>query len=380
MTDNLNPKGKEDTPEDGFETMGDNKLSKMLDRAFELVAQRSPEEEEDDIFPYYRYADPAYEYDMFYDTECEQAQVHNSTEMLELMKELEDKYRSEVKVEQIGQSLGLYVPENSIPIHALHMFATEEPERTAFFVAGHHPERSGPETVYLLAKRLLESYHKGNENVKDYRRNTHCVFVTHMNPDLYSPNHALPDMTPKEHSLYVDTAYSWSGRPRGSYDNVYIWDTNPEDPKHNSFPGTKERIQDNIDDIIDLYGPPHLVVDYHEWMADEYFLMECKPNSPIRPEDVFYIYAMLEQYFEVAEKSVLAQIGKSKECILRRREILNRMEFDTGNFTDYMAFKGAHAFVVEAPSWTSPYDLSQRVMGNLIATECMIARHCSNTD
>ena len=141
-------------------------IDRIFTKALETVKRNQGKKHIESSNPFYEYDNPAYNPGMFLETHCNQAKIHNYSEMEKLLKEFCNKYSSDAIVTSAGKSEGYGNPKNALDIWALQIPATEKPEQTGFFVAGHHPEFSGPETVYLIAERLLLSYHSGNENVK----------------------------------------------------------------------------------------------------------------------------------------------------------------------------------------------------------------------
>lgn len=324
------------------------------------------------VSTYDEHENPDYKRGMFIDTSCGEARIHSYRDMETLLKGFQTRYPSDVKMVSAGKSEGYSTPENSLDVWALHMFATEKPEQTAFFIAGHHPEYSGPETVYLVAQRLLESYHAGNRNVKTLRKNTHLVFIPQVDVDLYDNLDRVDQMDIED---YLEEGYSWlidnsdpkqTSELRNHEMNFYTTEgdqglTEEEYLKIRGFypfaqtDATKKEIYDSVA----KFGKPLLVVDYHESDAllGKYHFMSVRARvSP------YFVLAEVAKSYPVMNEEEIRYLAKVEES----RTYSTRL-------VDLMDDKGAQCFYSEAPQ--TGYPLAQRIKMNLISTDRILARY-----
>lgn len=334
------------------------------------------------ISTYTEYDTSDYHRGMFADTKCNSAKVHSYGEMESLLKQMQGKYPSDVKPVSTGKSQGYGGPENALDVWLLHMLATKEPKRTAFFIAGHHPEYSGPETIYALAERLLKSYHTGNPNVKVIRKNTHMVFIPQVDADLYDN---LGKAGPMDRGDYFLEGYSWlidindpeqvSNLRRHEMNYYCVGDRTEEHyfAQKGYYPFAQTTaVQNAVFSCIEEFGKPVLAVDYHE--CDEfhkYWIAQLNARLP-----AYYILAELA-------KSVPVRNSLEAEYGMESQRVMDILKTDP---MDIMADMGAACFYTEAPvsmagdqpgkqKQTILYPLEKRIEMNLIATDRILARY-----
>ena len=122
----------------------------------------------------------------FIDVSCKAAKISDYRTMYGMLEKLSKRFPNDSTFFKVGESRGFGAHENSLEIPGIHIKATDKPERTAFFVAGHHPEYSGPEAAYLIAERLLTPDEGKISHVRQMRKNTHITIIPQINVDLYN--------------------------------------------------------------------------------------------------------------------------------------------------------------------------------------------------
>lgn len=308
-----------------------------------------------------------YQRGMFIDTTCSKAEIHSYGDMYDLLKKLETP--SDVKLYSIGKSEGYGGPDNALDIWALIMPATEKAEKTAFFVAGHHPEPSGPEAVYLIAERLLGSYHSDNKNVKTLRRNTDLVFIPHADPDLYNN---LKKYVDKE--SYFENGYLWRvSKPfekisiRYHESNSYIFPGSVSEEEYVRKMGKPfaqaEAIKEYVNNSIASSRPPILSIDYHEnYKLPTFEIMQRGKGIPMDIwKEVGKDYPISDDFFKRYKEM---EISRANNATAR------------STFADMLNMAGATSYLIEA-SAEKRYTLENSIEMHLIATDAILAKHCS---
>ena len=319
---------------------------------------------------YREYDTPNYHRGSFINTECNVAQVHSYSQMESLLRDLQIDYPSDVAILSAGRSQGYGGYENALDVWVLHMPATESPTNTAFFIAGHHPEFSGPETAYLLAERLLKSYHSGNENVKSLRRNTHLVFIPQVDADLFDNLDRLASMSQED---YYEQGYSWilsdpdhSSSLRGHDMNLYVTDNGMTEEEYINLWGHRPFAQTvaakrAVLKAIEACGKPEFAFDYHENCLSDRFTI-----IPIGSSPPYYALAEVAKSYPVEGQDDVEATAKS------RREVSN----GSHSLIDIISDMGAAGFTFEAPGKKPVYRLEKSIEMNLIATDRILSRHC----
>jgi hypothetical protein len=323
---------------------------------------------------YTEYDNPAYHRGMFIDTNCKQAWVHNYKEMEDMLRMLISSYPSDVRMLSAGKSEGYGGPENKLDVWGIEVFATEKPDRTAFFFSGHHPEYSGPETVYLIAKHIMESHYLDNQNVKEIRKNTHLVFIPQIDADLFNN---LDKANPINMGDYFEKGYSWLidqtnleakelqrliWALRAHDMNTYTFNRNfMSEPENFTF-------KQNIDVLLTLtrmigkYGTPFIAIDYHEQLkGSDYLAFQLDTKQPL-----YYVFAEVAKSYPVPTEAIVTKYATLPPEHYQKALI---------NFVN--RHDGAASFFTEAPGrgYTNGYSLAQRIEMNLIATDRILARH-----
>lgn len=318
--------------------------------------------------PYSEHDSPDYKGDMFIDTSCDEAKIHSYSEMEALLRDLQTVYPVDAKVISAGKSEGYGGLENALDVWVLSMPATDKPKRTTFLVAGHHPEYSGPETVYLLAKRLLESYQAGNENVRKLRKNTHIILIPQIDSDLFNNLHRARDMNRID---YMELGYSWLGaNPERIYLNRYNQNFDAIDFLTRTHIVEQARsVRRVCEGVIEEYGQPCLAIDYHEGPGScgKFAIARKIPGSP--PIQPLYVYAEVANLYPVIEES---EVPEFQKAVMKGIRPGRDKDY---SFSEYMAFKGAQSFTFEAPMKRDGFFLAERIEMNLIATDRILARY-----
>jgi len=336
---------------------------------------------------YSEHDNPKYQRGMFIDTRCNKSKIHSYREMKGLLEELQKKYSSDVEMFPAGKSEGYGSPNNALDVWGLHLFATEKPERTAFFVAGHHLlEWTGSETVYELAKRTLESHYTDQKhlqnlrkNVQNLRKNTHLVFFPQVDADQYDN---LEQFKLGDETEYFIKAYS---RLIGSEDYLFVdlfgcpdvnyYGSREKHEKDFGYPPLSQStaVKNAIQKSIDEFGSPFLAIDYHEG-ADKYAVMHVNNRDP-----PLWVLAAVSRWYPVADESSLQSGVQSEEDIALAL-------YGYPRFSDLMVDEGAASFYTETPlpmmgdplaedREMNTYPLEQRIEMNLIATDRILARY-----
>ena len=320
------------------------------------------------VSTYTEHDNPDYKRGMFINTQCRGNNVHSYHEMNQLLRELNAKYPSDTQLFSAGKSEGYGSPDNALDVVGIHIFATDEPKQTAFFVGGHHPnEWSGSETVYLVAERLLQSYHGGNPNAHRMRKNTDIVFIPQVDVDLY----AQPDFEKVTKSNYPEFFERGYSRLEANPDAV---DINSYRSQHiidfllGGFVLNQTRaVKGFCRDVIARYGSPFLAFDYHEDQKLEKFeISQHRARAP--PDHPLYVYTEVVKSYPVINESELAYVQELDKELVLTPDIANC-------FSEYIACKGAYGFTFEVPKEENGYSLKQRIEMNLIATDRVLARH-----
>ena len=325
---------------------------------------------------YREYDSPDYHRNAFIDTGCNNAKVHSYRGMQSLLEELQRSYPADISIFSAGKSEGYGLPDNALDIYGIHLYATEKPKRTALFVSGHHPhEWSGSETVYELARRMLESYHAKNQNIRELRKDTHVVLIPQVDVDQYDNLEATQDLE----------QYFKNGYLRLIEENPYLFDELCDvdvnyygsAEGHEAalgFPPFRQSIavKEAILDFIGCYGSPFLAIDYHEG-SHGYLAMGVKNRGP-----PLWVLAEVSKSYPIAsEDQIRGSIQAAEEMAL---------DPSFPGFSDIMAASGAASFYTETP-WpltgdqskesreSDRYTLAQRIEMNLIATDRILARY-----
>ena len=315
----------------------------------------------------------------FIDTLCRQAIVSDYQGMKQQLERLSSIYPLDAKMTSIGESVGYGGPGNTLDIWSLQIPATVEPKQTAFFVSGHHYwEVSGPETVYEIAKRILESYSGGNPHVQKMRESTHCVFIPQINVDAYNVLSMALQIHPRDfrrqaYSRFLDPtldpdALEFNRITIQECDiNFYVFG-NEEDSERSWLHKTEELLfapyrsmQRTVGEIIRRYGRPFLAFDYHEHGEPDDFMV-FSYGEQISPVDV---YTEVEKTYPVLRGQKLRNT---------ERKLLSEKEDDT-TFSAYLAYLGAYSFLLESPEKGGGWDLCDRVEMNLISTDRILAKY-----
>lgn len=315
---------------------------------------------------YRAYDAPDYQRGTFIDTQFRGGDIHDYHEMQQMLEELNTRYPGDTELLLLPESEGYGNPDNALPIVCFQLPATQKSERTVFFVSGHHKgEWSGSEATYLIAKRLLGSYHAGNSAVKLIRRDTHLTFIPQVDADLYAN---LPEAMHLGRDEYYELGYSRLGiRPNDVELNRYR-EFNASDflSEQHIFEQTRA-VMSFCEATIAQHGPPLLVIDYHEGPSCGKF-EALQDQARVPPRHLPYIYAEVAKSYPVINELELAE----NQVFLNEFLLISDM---AETFSEYMACRGAYGILLEAPKEEHGYSLDQRIEMDLIATDRILAQH-----
>jgi len=343
----------------------------------------------------------AYQPGMFLDTSCRSPELHSYSGMYNLLRALEKSYPDDVKLFNVGESEGYGSSENALEIPGIHIIATEEPKRTVFFVAGHHPEYSGPEAAYLIAERLLTAYHMDrNPNVQKMRKNTHITVIPQVDVDLY----ANKEKFERDPAKFWREGYgSLSKHTPPAADSLILqWDRNFYGRSDNHFacharapPKEALSVKKTVKQTITSYGPAFLAFDYHETPRARYtsiiyltpenidrttiveveqFLRSLRENSgkDITYDDPFDPLLMGANETWLYPQYAIKEMERVGSGEFNRKDIEEYVHASTGSFDEFMTVLGADSFSFEVEG---ELPLEEKVAMILAGTDRILARY-----
>ena len=350
------------------------------------------------IIPYNSRAPPdKYHRGMFFDVSCYSTEVFSYGKMRSELEKLKSEYPDDVHLFSAGQSEGFGGPDNSLEVIGMHIPATGEPERTVFFAAGHHPEYSGPQTAFLIAKGILKKYCNDDKAVQAIRKNTNIIIMPQLDPDIYNN---LDKMGPRATRWWTNEFYEegygtieteqmlehYNG-PKWFQSNFYgdlrqyLWEFGYNPPRQ------ALEIKESIKRIIEN-EPPVLSFDFHEGIYGHSEVDQMSPENKkiigINDPWVIWKYTDIEWFSDEAYEYIDGDIETRSyplyALLEAEQDFPGKIKFDPEaidtergyTFDEFLASLGAESILFETSrQWT----LEDRIRFNLIVTDRILARH-----
>jgi len=328
---------------------------------------------------------PSYHRNLLIKTTCEKAELHNYQEMKGLLETLCLNYPQDAHMVSLGQSKGYGDDSNALDILSLQIPAKAKPKHTVFFVSGHHYcETSGPETVYEIAKRILESDSDNNQYIKAIRELTTFIFIPQVDVDAYNNLEIALRTTEIK---FGEQAYSRFLNPVIDpeileinqtairyFDNAYFKDEIENKDENIQYSDDYVRlfymppsmvVSKAISDI--RYGKPFLACDFHEQRIPK----------ELEKEFVNIDFIILSERDTPLPRYVYEEVAKDYPVSLEHSLNPQRIPEEGGKttFSEFLANLGASSYAFEPPGNISPFNLAERIEMNLIATDRILSKH-----
>jgi hypothetical protein len=324
----------------------------------------------------------------FIDVSSRSAKVHDYRSMYALLKKLSERYPNDTEFFKVGESRGYGGSKNSLEIPGIHIKAAEQSERTAFVIAGHHPEYSGPEAAYLLAERLLAAYENRNSHVHQMRQNTHTTIIPQVNVDLYD------NLEKYWEDSFGTRSYELAGtverEPKDLEHNYYGSDNEYLDFYGVPPPKASKAVKKTVGKVIKEFGPPLLSLDFHEAARADYSLLMQTSRDDIvwrqvdlegaigdiavqNGETDWDFFAVGGEEYALAKfpKYVIDEMDKVGSGRMHYNE-KGKKDLNVFSFDTFMAFKGAESFLFEIESKLC---LDEKIEKILVGTDRILARY-----